>query len=223
MENSTRIIKSFFIQLIHQYDLDINVIKDKNGKDVFKIKDLQGNNFGKIENEEFHNLSDIISNLDIYHDEYIFDSLDKRQEKKEIINNDDWDLIASRFLKSEKVQNVLEQTYPYNFNDIIKDNVSKELRKLLDKEEFPLIFCYIEKAEELFDIVPYDTLIEYEKSLYLYFETSDIIREEDEIYSKSNNTFNKNIIKLSESVIEYDTFIENEQLKECENVETEEI
>lgn len=41
---------------------------------------------------------------------------------------------------------------------------SNELKKILDKEEFSLLYCYIEKAEKLYDMFSYDTLKEYEQS-----------------------------------------------------------
>ncbi len=221
--NTINIIKSFCVQLIHQYDLEIKIAQDENGKNIFKIEDLQNHNYANIEDGEFHNLADVVEGLDIYHDDYIFDSLEKRNEKGEDIKNDDWDLIASRFLKSDKVFDILKQIYPHNFDELITHDVYNELKKILDKEEFPLLYCYIEKAEELYDIVYYDTLKEYEQSLYLYFETDDIVREDDEIYSKSNNEFNVNIIKLAEDVIQFNYFLENENIKTSENKESKEL
>lgn len=223
MKNTTDVIKSFCVQLIHQYDLEIKIARDENEKDIFKIGDLQNHNYANIEDGEFHNLTDVIEGTDIYHDNYIFDSLEERKKAKEIIKNDDWDLIASRFLKSDKVHDVLEQVYPHNFNKLITEDVSKELKKILDKEEFPLLYYYIEKSEKLFDIVNYDMLKEYEESLNLYFKTDDIIREEDEIYSKSNQEFNRNIIKLADDVIGFNDFLENENIKKSEKTELEEI
>lgn len=223
MKNITDVIKSFCVQLIHQYDLNIKIVKDENEKNIFKIEDLQNHNYANIEDGEFHNLTDVIEGTDIYHDNYIFDSLEERKKAKEIIKNDDWDLIASRFLKSDKVHDVLEQVYPHNFNKLITEDVSKELKKILDKEEFPLLYYYIEKSEKLFDIVNYDMLKEYEESLNLYFKTDDIIREDDEIYSKSNQEFNRNIIKLADDVIGFNDFLENENIKKSEKTEAEEI
>ncbi len=221
--NTTNIIKSFCVQLIHQYDLEIKIAQDEKEKNIFKIEDLQNHNYANIEDGKFHNLADVIEGLDIYHNDYIFDSLEKRNEQEEDIKNDDWDLIASRFLKSDMVQDILKQIYPEDFDELITDNISNELKKILDKEEFPLLYCYIEKAEELYDIVSYDTLKEYEQSLHLYFETDDIVREDDEIYSKSNTEFNVNIIKLADNVIQFKDFLENENIKINENAELREI
>lgn len=221
--NTTNIIKSFCVQLIHQYDLEIKIAQDENKKNIFKIEDLQNHNYANIEDGEFHNLVNVIEGLDIYHDDYIFESLEKRNEKGEDIKNDDWDLIASRYLKSDKVHDILKQIYPEDFDELITDNISNELKKILDKEEFPLLYCYIEKAEELYDIVSYDTLKEYEQSLHLYFETDDIVREDEQIYSKSNTEFNVNIIKLADDVIQFKDFLENENIEINENAELKEI
>lgn len=217
--NTINIIKSFCIQLINQYDLHIKVVKDKQEKEIFKIEDLQNHNYANIEDGEFHNLSDVIEGLDIYHDDYIFDSLEKRSKQGEDIKNDDWDLIASRFLKSEKVYKILKQIYSHNFGELITDDVSKELKKILDEDEFPLLYCYIEKVQELLNIIPYDTLKEYENSLHLYFETNDIERKDCELYSKSDVEFNSNIIKLAENVIQFDDFLDNENIEKSENLE----
>ena len=208
-----RVSKIFFVQLLRQYDFDIYIEKDENGKNIFKLKDLQGGNLGNIESEKFHNLADILNRLDIYHYDYIFQPLEEKLEEGEKIENNDWDLIASRFLKSNKVQEKLSQVYPFNFNDNFDLDITDKLKNYLDKEEFSLIYYYIAKSDILFDNVPYEQLKKYENSLHLYYETDDIIIEKyDDLYSKSDKEFSKNIIKLAEDVISYDEFKERENL-----------
>lgn len=209
-----RVSKIFFVQLLRQYDFDIYIEKDKYGKNIFKLKDLQGGNLGNIESEEFHNLADIIDRLNVYHEDYIDQPLEERINKGEKIENNDWDLIASRFLKSNKVNVRLKGIYQFNFNDDFNLNIIDKLKEYLDQEEFPLIYCYIEKSKILYDKVPYEILKKYEESLHLYFETDDIVKENDgELYSKSNKEFDSNIIKLAEDVISFEEFCDRVELE----------
>ncbi len=53
-----------------------------------------------------------------------------------------------------------------------------------------------------------EQLKDFEESLHLYYETDDIDTNQwGELYSKSNTTFNHNIISLSEGMIDYNDFI----------------
>ena len=88
------IVFKFYMEIMNIYELELYVKKDEKGKEIFKINDLQRNNFGNIEQNEFDSLFDTIETLDPFHDDYIFSSLEDRKEKNEIIEKDDWDFIA---------------------------------------------------------------------------------------------------------------------------------
>lgn len=73
------------------------------------------------------------------------------------------------------------------------------------KYNYPLIEKYIiDDEDDFYDYFSLEQLNEFEESLHLYYETDDM--EIDKIrglYSKSNKSFNNDIISLSEGMIEY--------------------
>lgn len=77
------------------------------------------------------------------------------------------------------------------------------------KYNYPLIEKYIiEDGDNFYNYFSLEQLNEFEKSLHLYYETDDM--EIDKIrglYSKSNQSFNNDIISLSEGMIDYYDFV----------------
>ena len=131
------IVFKFYMQIMNVYEPELYVDKNEKGKEIFKIKDLQRNNFGGIEQNEFDSLFDTIETLNPFHDDYIYGSLEDRLEKNEIIEKDDWDLTAKRFLASDKIADILKEITPIDFkyltnsirknvkDEIIEENVTK--------------------------------------------------------------------------------------------------
>lgn len=94
----------------------------------------------------------------------------------------------------------------------------EELKKVgygyMVKDQFPLIEKYILEKDEVFDFFTYfslDDLKEFEKTLYLYFETDDIDYDKNIVglYSKSNTYFNSNLIYLAEGNITLEDFLQD--------------
>lgn len=81
------------------------------------------------------------------------------------------------------------------------------------KDNYPLIKKYIIDDEiDFYKHFSLEQLKDFETSLHLYYETDDIdTNEYGELYSKSNTTFNHNIISLSEGMIDYNDFISDYQ------------
>lgn len=77
------------------------------------------------------------------------------------------------------------------------------------KYNYPLIEKYIIDDEtDFYAYFSLEQLKDFEESLHLYYETDDIDTNQwGELYSKSNTSFNHNIISLSEGMIEYNDFI----------------
>lgn len=79
------------------------------------------------------------------------------------------------------------------------------------KDNYPLLEKYAlpdEKIFEFFDHFSLEQLEDFNESLRLYYETEDItVDEANELYSKENNLFNSDIIRLSEGLINYNDFI----------------
>lgn len=80
------------------------------------------------------------------------------------------------------------------------------------KDNYPLIEKYAVSSEKIFDFFDYfslEQLDEFEHSLDLYFNTKDIIynQEYDSLESRENYNFNREIIQLACGLITYDDFI----------------
>jgi len=126
-------IVQFFRQIINEYDFELIVDTSKN---VFRLNDIQGGNLGNIEQEEFHTLADIIDRLEIYHQDYIYRSLEDRENAGEIISKDDWDLVAKRYIESDLVQNILAKINAKEYEEMINISInSKDIMKILDNEK----------------------------------------------------------------------------------------
>lgn len=140
-DNKKIIIYDFYLEMLGVYDLELYTAKNEQGKDIFRLKDLQGDNFGGIENMEFDNLFDTIEALDVFHNDYIYGSLEDRLENNEIITKDDFELTISRFLASDKIAKNLKEITPEKYLILAKDTKQKiitELIEILDKEkEYP--------------------------------------------------------------------------------------
>lgn len=87
------------------------------------------------------------------------------------------------------------------------------------RDNYPLIQKYIiENEMDFYDYFSLEQLNEFEETLHLYYETEDIDTNKwGELYSKSNKSFNNNIISLSEGMISYDDFI-SDYMEDITNV-----
>lgn len=329
-ENKEKIVK-FFKEILNVYDFEIIIDINEDLDKVFRLHDIQGGNLGEIDKETFFTLADIIERLDLYHQDYVYNPLEIKQNDNVKIQKDDWELITKRYLENDEIAKVLSEIhtkeysdliskkekfeiqdiikildedeqfyknvcekyvetmlkemlleiddkilhiyikdeyidlkengeinsqnykdyldenfeiYKYNFyqdlyNSVIKNEIAydlndlplfnyngkwefyitfKELKKMgygfMVKDNYPLIKKYAVSEEKIFDFFNYFSLKQlddFEKTLYLYFETDDIKYDKEtlELYSKSNNVFNSNIICLVEGVVSYEDFVED--------------
>lgn len=83
-----------------------------------------------------------------------------------------------------------------------------------NKNNYPLIEKYIiEDENDFYNYFSLEQLNEFETSLYLYYETGDIdTNKYGELYSKTNKSFNNDIICLSEGMINYYDFVSDYKL-----------
>ena len=129
------------------------------------------------------------------------------------------------------------ESYEEIYNSFIKDNIAydlndlalfdedgnwdfyitfEELKKVgygfMVKDQFPLIEKYAVSEENIFDFFDYfslEQLEDFEESLHLYFEEKDIIYDENVgLYSREDNVFNSDIIRLACGLTTYADFIE---------------
>ena len=119
MEEKKKVIINFLNEILSLYEFQLLIDTDVNGKEFFKIEDLQGGNWQDINNEEFISITDIINRLDSCHDDYIFIPLENREEANEEIPKDDWDLTAARYLRSDIIAKVLNNITPEEYRKLM--------------------------------------------------------------------------------------------------------
>ncbi len=164
----------FYMQIMNVYELELYVDKDEDGKEIFKINNLQRANFGNIEQNEFDSLFDTIETLNPFHNDYIYGSLEDRQEKNEIIKKDDWDLIAKRFLASDKIAEILKEITPTDFKYLtnsIRKNVKNEIIEILDTEDL----FYKSICQKYVDTFSKEMLFEKDNKIFHIFIDDDYI------------------------------------------------
>lgn len=199
------IIFKFYMQIMNVYELELYVDKDENGKEIFKINDLQRNNFGDIEQNEFDSLFDTIETLNPFHDDYIYGSLEDRLEKNEIIEKDDWDLTAKRFLASDKIADILKEITPTDFKYLtnsIRKNAKNEIIEILNIEDL----FYKSICQKYVDSFSKEMLFEKDNKIFHIFIDDDYIslKEKGEITSDNY----KNYLDSDYQVYEYDYYKE---------------
>lgn len=199
------IVFKFYMEIMNIYELELYVDKDENGKEIFKINDLQRANFGDIEQNEFDFLFDTIEALNPFHDDYIYGSLEDRLEKNEIIEKDDWDLTAKRFLASDKIADILKEITPTDFkyltNSIRKD-AKKEIIEMLDIEDS----FYKSICQKYADVSSKEMLFEKDNKIFHIFIDDDYIQLKENGEITSDNY--KDFLDGDYQVYEYDYYKE---------------
>lgn len=117
-------VMSFVSDILALYEFDI----DTQGS-LFRLYDIQWWNLWDIEWDRFETLAEVIGRLWIYHEDYIYRSLEEREEAGEKIKNDDRDLTVKHFIENDNVAKILEEITPrkrrqykykhYNTKDIM--------------------------------------------------------------------------------------------------------
>ena len=131
---------------------------------------------------------------------------------------------------------VIKDNIAYDLNDLalFDDNgkwdfyiTFEELKRagygFMVKDNYPLIEKYAVSDEQSFDFYDHfslEQLDDFEHSLHLYYETENLIIDQDEsIVSVNGSSFNIGIIELSEGLITYDDFIQDYLFEELTNDE----
>ena len=216
-ERKKEIIVKHFRDILEVYEfeliLDINADKEA----IFRVKDLQNGNLGNIEKDEFRILGDLCERMDIYHEDYIYNSLQDRKNDGEKIAKDDFELITKRYLENENVGKVLNEIEVEDYKEIVSrknEFLPKDMLEILDEDEYPLIKKYVipnGKLNEFYNQFSLEQLDNFEETLNQYFNEKSIIYNEnsyEKLESKEDITFNRDILKLAEGLVTYDDFIE---------------
>lgn len=96
-------------------------------------------------------------------------------------------------------------------------------KKEITKDKYPLIEKYVlgdEKSFDFYDHFSLEQLDDFENSLHLYYETENLIMDQDEsLISLDGSLFNIGIIELSTGMITYDDFIQDYSFDKLTNDE----
>ena len=199
-DRNREIIVNFFIGILDVYEFSLETENDSKSENLFKLNDMQGGNLGGIEQERFNSLGDILERMDVYHNDYIYRSLEEREDAHEEIAKDDWDLTAKRFLLSDTVEKILSDTNVKKYLEIInnkKDYDIKEMIEILDEDEK----FYKSVCEKYVNTMSKEMLLEIDdKILHIYIEDEFIRLKED---GKINNQNYKEYLDGNFEVEEY--------------------
>lgn len=125
-------IVTYFIQLLNVYDFQLVIGINENLENTFRLKDIQEGNLNGIEQEEFYTLADIIERLDSYHQDYVYNILEMKQEDNIKLKKDDWDLVTKRYLESNTVAKVLSEIHPKEYIDLTTKKEKREICEIKD-------------------------------------------------------------------------------------------
>ncbi len=137
-DNKKEIIIDFFKQILNVYEFELLINKNENSNKIFKLRDMQGGNLGGIQQDEFSTLAEILERLEVYHQDYIYQSLEDRIFEKEFIQKNDWDLTAKRFIESDSVFDILDKIDVKEYNEIISKKqkfTTNDMYELLNEDE----------------------------------------------------------------------------------------
>ena len=109
----------FVSELLEMYEFDLYATKWVEEEwIVFKVKDLQGWNLWNIEDDEFLNLWQVISRMNVYHQDYIYNAIDEW----DYWDDDAWINEYAMWLESERVRETLEDITPEKITQDICEN-----------------------------------------------------------------------------------------------------
>lgn len=172
--------------MLNVYDFQLVIDINKDLENIFRLNDIQKGNLNGIEQEEFYTLADIIERLDTYHQDYVYNPLEMKQEDNIELKKDDWDLVAKRYLESDTVANILSEIHTKEYIDFISKKEKCEIQdiiKILDEDEK----FYKSICEKYVGTMSKEMLLKIDdKILHIFIEDEYIkLKEEGKINSKN--------------------------------------
>lgn len=175
--NDTEIIAAINVvrQILDSEEFNLDVVEVADGDWttalMYQLKDLQGGNYGDIENEYFDNLASIIDRMDIYHEDYFYNPFEERQNVGEHIERNDWDRKILMFLKSDYCTEILQNISASVYSDyaatgfgLNEDKLSENKEKGIDDLDYLL---YKDVAQKIIDSQSAYVMAEYKNKVYI--------------------------------------------------------
>ena len=86
--------------MLDLYEFDLICVGNK-----FFVQDRQKANLGDIESDSFNSLSEVIDRMEIYHNDYIYDSIEECEDMGEVVS--DWDYKLKNLIEnSQRLNNI---------------------------------------------------------------------------------------------------------------------
>ena len=203
MDRKKAIIVDFFNEVLDLYEMDLSTDLNSDSEDVFRLYDRQGANWSDIDFNEFYTLADVVDRLDSLHRDYIYKSLEDRENSNEIIPKDDWDLTVKRCLESDTVTKLLFEITPRDYQEIMKKNKKfdiKEIIKILDEDEK----FYKNICQKYAKTMLKEMLLEKDNKILHIYVDDDYIKLKEK--GKINNQNYKDYLDKNFEVYEYNFY-----------------
>ena len=186
MERKKAIVVDFLNELLDLYEFELWIDINSDAENVFRLNDRQGANWSGIEQDEFSTLADIVERLSSPHDDYIYKSLEEREDANEFIPKDDWDLTAKRYLESDTVANILSEITAKEYKEIMKYKEKFEIKDILEILDLEEKFCK-SVCQKYVNTMSKEMLLEKDnKILHIYIEDEFIDLKEKGLINANN-------------------------------------
>jgi len=186
MDRKKAIIVDFLNELLDLYEFELWIDMNSDSENVFRLNDRQGANWSEIEQDEFSTLADIVERLSSPHEDYIYRSLEEREDANEIIPKDDWDLTAKRYLESNTIANILSEIDAKEYKEIIKQKENFEIKDILEILDSEENFCK-GVCQKYVNTMSKEMLLETnDKILHIYIEDEFIDLKEKGLINSDN-------------------------------------
>ena len=186
MERKKAIVVDFFKELLDLYEFELWIDINSGAENVFRLNDRQGANWSGIEQDEFYTLADIVERLSSPHEDYIYRSLEEREDANEFIPKDDWVLTAKRYLESDTVANMLSKITAKEYKEIMKHKEKFEIKDILEILDLEEKFCK-SVCQKYVNTMSKEMLLEInDKILHIYIEDGFIDLKEKGLINSDN-------------------------------------
>lgn len=186
MDRNKAVVINFFNELLDLYEFELWIDINSDSENVFRLNDRQGANWSGIEQDEFSTLADIVERLDSPHEDYIYRSLEEREDANEIIPKNDWDLTAKRFLESNTIAKILSEIDAKEYKEIMKQKEKYEIKDILEILDSEENFCK-SVCQKYVNTMSKEMLLETnDKILHIYIEDEFTDLKEKGIINSDN-------------------------------------
>ena len=193
-----RVILAHFLEMLDFYEFELYVDEQTN---QFALSDNQHANLGDIEEDRFDTLLDVIDRMEVYHNDYIYESYEACIYEGE--ESSFWDLICVDFLESEVISEIAKTIVPNFFEQHKTENIENltELVETILNQQSERTLRDAIRESALKKLIEYET-----KGIKVMKETSSILFNHivlDMLIEDDLKTFSTKIKKIENFNMEW--------------------